>query len=158
MPVYVKPNGVPKDAIDFKVKVGGAWKQGIEVLTKVGGKWKRVWKGDYLDFSVVHTSTVQYIEFEDIYEDVPNYAAFIGLEMSVYGASGNLLTRETLGTNDEPEVISSASYSLYDDDNMFATISIYVDKLNSAIRYTISRTNGIGIAKVEIKIAKIMKV
>lgn len=154
--IQTKINGEIKEGVDVKVKVGGEWKQGVEMLVKVNGKWKRVWDGDFIDISVVHVTTSRYEEFEDIYDSVPNYAAFVGLEMSVYDSNGELLSKEILGTTAEPEIISSATYSLYDADNMYATISVYVDKLNSAIRYTISREAGSAAAKIEIKVAKIL--
>ena len=158
MPLFPKINGSHKEMTDCKVKVGGEWKQAVEMLVKVNGKWKTVFVSNFIDLSVVHVTTARYEEFEDTYESVPNYAAFVGLEMSVYNSNGELLSRETLGTNEEPEIISSASYSLYDDDNMYATVSVYVDKLNSAIRYTISREAGSSAAKIEIKVAKILAV
>ena len=158
MPLFPKISGAHKEMTDCKVKVGGEWKQALEVLVKVGGKWKTVFLSNFIALSVVHTTTARYEEFEDSYDNVPNYAAFVGLEMSVFDTNGNLLARDTLGTNEEPEIISSASYSLYDADNMYATISVYVDKLNSAIRYTISREAGSSAAKIEIKVKKILTI
>lgn len=156
MPIKIKVGTSTKEVLNCNVKVGGEIKQVFEILTKVNGQWKRVWKGDFFDINISYSTTEQYREFEDLYDSVPNYLSFIGLEMSAYDTNGNLLARETYGTPEEPEVISSASYSVYDDDNIYASVNIYVDKLNSAVRYTISRETGNAATRIEVKVAKIL--
>lgn len=156
MPLFPKINGSHKEMIDGKVKVGGEWKQALEMLVKVNGKWKFAWGKDIIDLNVFYSTTATYHLVEEKYDNLPNYVAFVGLDISVYGTNNTLLMRSTMGTDEEPELIGSASYNLYNDDENFGSFSILVNRDAGQIEYTFDRNTGTSATKIEVKIGKIL--
>ena len=156
MPLNVKVDGVKKEGINNFVKVGGEWKQVAEVLTKVNGVWKRGWKGNFIDLNVFYSTTEPYYLVEERYDNLPNSVVFIGLEISVYGASNKLLFRETHGTDEDPNVISSASYGLFSDDENLGELAILVNRSAGQIEYSFF-INSDTAKRIEVKIDKILK-
>lgn len=155
MPLFAKVQGAHKEIVDCKVKVGGEWKQALEMLVKVDGKWKVAWGNDIIDVNVFYSTTASYHLVEEKYDNLPHSVAFVGLEISVYGANNTLLMRSTMGTDEEPEEIGSASYNLYNDTETLGEFAILVNRDAGQIEYSFYRTSSTAI-RIEVKIEKIL--
>mgnify|MGYP003293438280 CR=1 FL=1 len=148
-------NGAYKEMTDGKVKAGGAWKQSLLVYTKVNGAWEVVWGKDILDLNVFYSTTASYHLVEEKYDNLPHYVAFVGLEITVYGSNNTVLTRVTEGTEEEPALIGSASYNLYNDTETLGEFAILVNRDAGQIEYSFYRTSS-NAKRIEVKIEKIL--